>query len=164
MTRARMSSRGSRPKIASERETFPASFPSRVLTLNSIGLAPLLRGRLDGVAHDDPGTLGTGYCTLDQDQTTIFVGRNHFKVLSRYARLAHVTSHLLVLENLARILARARRTVRAVRNRHTVRGAETAEAVALHGAGKALTNGRARHVDELTCCEVTSLELGTDLK
>ncbi len=35
-TRARMSSRGSRPKIASERETLPASLPSSVVTVRSI--------------------------------------------------------------------------------------------------------------------------------
>lgn len=54
--------------------------------------------------------------------------------------------------------------MRAVRNRHTVRGAQTAEAVTLHGAGKALTDRRTGHVDELARREVSSLDLGANVE
>ncbi|KAK0348335.1 hypothetical protein LTR94_037668, partial [Friedmanniomyces endolithicus] len=60
-----------------------------------------------------------------------------------------MASHLLALEDLARILTLAGRTMRTVRNRHAVRGAQTTEVPALHGAGKALTNGMALDVDLL---------------
>src|SRR6478609_10054220 len=135
-----MSSRGSRPKIASDRETLPASFPSRVLTLNSMFLAPLLRSRLDGVANNDPSALGAGDGTLDEDQAAAFVGGHDFEVLGGDARLAHVTSHALALPDLARILVVTSRTVRTVRYGYTVGRTQTAEVVALHGAGEALTD------------------------
>jgi hypothetical protein len=61
-----------------------------------------------------------------------------------------VAGHLLALEHLAGVLTLTGRAVRAVADRHTVRGAQTAEVVPLHRTGKALTDRGARHVDELT--------------
>src|SRR5437870_4859130 len=92
-----MSARGSRPKIASESWTEPASLPSRVVTFSSIsralllgrrrsllgaahdlelaGLRSILRQRLlDGIAHRDPAALGAGNGALDQDQAALDVG------------------------------------------------------------------------------------------
>jgi hypothetical protein len=54
--------------------------------------------------------------------------------------------------------------MRTVRNRHAVRGAQTAEAVALHAAGKTLTDRRAGDIDELSGGEVVSLDLGADVE
>ena len=70
-----------------------------------------------------------------------------------------MTGHLLALEHAARILTLAGRTVRAVGNRDTVRGTQTAEVPALHGTGKALTNARAANVDLLAADEVVGRQL-----
>ncbi|KIU01346.1 hypothetical protein QU38_02110, partial [Staphylococcus aureus] len=75
---------------------------------------------------------------------------------------AHVAGHLLVLEGLARVLTATGRTDRTVRDRHTVRGAQTAEIPALHTAGEALTDRGAGDVDELADDEVIGLDLGAD--
>ena len=61
-----------------------------------------------------------------------------------------MAGHFLAFENLARILTLASRTMRPVRNGHTVRGTQTAKIVALHTTGKTLTNGRARDIHFLT--------------
>src|SRR4029079_6506037 len=97
-----MSARGSRPKIASDSWTEPASLPSRVVTFSSIShtlllgrrfrslaarcleLAGLLRvlwqRLLDGVAHRNPAALGAGNGALDEDQAAPDVGRDHAQV------------------------------------------------------------------------------------
>src|ERR1700751_2478064 len=99
-----MSARGSRPKIASESWTEPASLPSRVVTFSSIsralllgrrcsrllaaasnlelaGLGSFLRQRLlDGVANRDPSTLGAGNGALDEDQAALDVRLHHAKI------------------------------------------------------------------------------------
>src|SRR3954451_3352969 len=97
-----MSARGSRPKIASESCTEPASLPSRVVTFSSIsrtlllgrrfrslatrnlelaGLRRFLRQRLlDGVAPRDPAALGAGNGAFDEDQAALDVGRDHAQV------------------------------------------------------------------------------------
>src|SRR5437879_13006000 len=91
-----MSARGSRPKMASESWTEPASLPSRVVTFSSIshalllgrrfrsllagdlelaGLRSVLRQRLlDGVTHRDPSALGAGNGALDEDQAALHIG------------------------------------------------------------------------------------------
>src|SRR3546814_666139 len=86
-----------------------------------------------------------------------------YTTLFRSARLAHVTSHALALPDLARILVGTGRTMRTVRNRHTVRGTQTTEIMALHGAGEALTDRGARHVHQLTSGEVSGCQLGADV-
>src|SRR3977135_2080047 len=99
-----MSARGSRPKIASESWTEPASLPSRVVTFNSIsrallhcrrircllasasdlelaGLRSFLRQRLlHGIAHRDPSALGAGNGAFDEDQAALDVGLQHTQV------------------------------------------------------------------------------------
>src|ERR1700724_2831328 len=105
--RCRISTRGSRPKIASDRLTEPASAPSSVVIFSSIsrprfrrfgrgrlGLRPVALGRaelaglrrflrqrlLHRVAHRDPATLGARHRTLDQDQATRDVGLHHLEI------------------------------------------------------------------------------------
>src|SRR6187402_3720716 len=165
-----MSWRGSRPKMASESWTEPASLPSRVVTFNSIS-RPLLPGRslgfatrnlelaglrsflrqrlLDGVAHADPAALGAGNGAFDEDQATLDIELNDSKVERGDAVDTHVAGHLLVLPGLAGVLTATGRTDRAVRDRHAVGGAQTAEVPALHTAGKALTDRGAGNVHEL---------------
>src|SRR4051812_40036920 len=70
--------------------------------------------------------------------------------------------HLLVLEGLARILAAAGRTDRAMRDRHAVRCAQATEIPALHAAGKALADGDATDIDELAGNEMIGGDLGAD--
>ena len=106
----------------------------------------LLHRILDG----DPATLGAGNGALDHDQATIAVGLDNLQVLRGHADGAHVTGHLLALEHLARVLTLTGRTMRPVADRDAVRGAQAAEVVALHRAGKTLTDRGAADVDELT--------------
>src|ERR671936_749171 len=181
--RAMMSARGSRPKMASDSCTEPASLPSSVVTFSSIsralllgrrfrslardlelaGLRRFLRQRLlDGVAHPDPAALGAGNGAFDEDQATLDVGRDHAQIQRGDAVDTHVAGHLLVLEGLAGVLAAAGRTDRAVRDRHAVGGAQTAEIPALHAAGKALADRGAGDVDELADDKVVGLDLGAD--
>src|SRR3984893_9051924 len=146
-----MSLRGSRPKIASESWTEPASLPSRVVTFSSISRAPLLGRRcgllaagfrqaelaglrrflrqhlLHRVAHRDPAALGAGNGAFDQDQATLDVGLHHAQIERGDAVDAHVAGHLLVLPGLAGVLAAAGRTDRTVRDRHAVGGTQATE-------------------------------------
>src|SRR6516225_10257195 len=175
-----MSSRGLRPKMASESWTEPASLPSRVVTFSSIsrtlllsrgfrftsnlelaGLRSFLRQRLlDGVAHADPAALGAGNGAFDEDQATLDVELNDAKVERGDAIDTHVAGHLLVLPGLAGVLTTTGRTDRTMRDRHAVRAAQTAEVPALHTAGKALTDRGAGDVDELADDEVVGEDLG----
>src|SRR3546814_4170827 len=98
---------------------------------------------LDGVADGQPGALGAGDAALDEQQAALDVRADDFQVLLGPLAVAHVTGHLLVLEDAARILAVTRRTMGAVADRHAVGGAHAAEAPALHGAGETLKIGRA---------------------
>src|SRR5690606_6472410 len=70
--------------------------------------------------------------------------------------------HLLVLEDLARILALTGRTVSTVTDRHTVRCMHAPEAPALHRALKALALGVARNVHHLPGDEVLCADGGAD--
>src|SRR6185295_14807174 len=72
--------------------------------------------------------------------------------------------HLLVLEHSARILAVAGRAVRAVRHRHAVGRPETAEAPALHRAGKALALRHAGDVDQLAGNEMVGADRRTNVE
>src|SRR6201991_1781927 len=181
-----MSLRGSRPKMASDSWTEPASLPSRVVTFSSISralllgrrfrclfaaasnlelarLGSLLRQRLlDGVAHRNPAALGAGNGAFDEDQAACYVGLHHAKIERGDAIDTHVTGHLLVLEGLAGILTAAGRTDRTMRDRDTVGGAQAAEIPALHAAGKTLTDRGAGDVDELTDHEMVRLNLGAN--
>src|SRR3546814_13177772 len=85
-------------------------------------------------------------------------------MLLRALTVAHVAGHLLVLEDLARILAVTRRTVRAVRDGHAVCRAQTAEVPALHRARKALALGVPGDVDILTSDKVIGRKLGSDVE
>src|SRR3978361_2097936 len=179
-----MSLRGSRPKMASESWTEPASLPSRVVTFSSIsralllgrrlgllttdnpelaGLRRFLRQRLlDGVAHRNPSALAAGNGAFDEDQAALDVGPHHTQIERGDAIDTHVAGHLLVLEGLAGVLTSAGRTDRTVRNRHAVGGAQTAEIPALHAAGKTLADRGAGDVDELTDHEMIGLNFGAN--
>src|SRR4029079_2395260 len=74
-----------------------------------------------------------------------------------------MAGHLLALEHLAGVLALAGGAVAAMAYRHAVRGAQAAKVVSLHGAGKALADGGAGHVDELALDEMVGGDLGADL-
>src|SRR6185295_12301468 len=68
----------------------------------------------------------------------------------------------LVLEGLARILPPAGRADRAMRDRDTMRGAQSAEIPAFHAAGEALADRSPGHVDKLADHEMVGGDLGTD--
>src|SRR5215472_605251 len=187
--RCRMSTRGSRPKIASDRLTDPASAPSKVVIFNSIsrplfgfrlrrrrgrrpvalrqselaGLRRILRQRLlHRVAHRDPAALRTRHRALDQDEAALDVGLHHLEIERGDPLVAELAGHLLVLEHLAGVLAVAGRAERAVRHRHAVRRAQAAEIPPLHRAGETLADRGAGHVDELADHEVVRRDLGAD--
>jgi hypothetical protein len=73
-----------------------------------------------------------------------------------------VAGHLLTFEDFAWILTLAGGAVRAVRNGDAVRGAQTAEVPALHGAGEALADGDAGDVDLLAGNKMVGAEFGAD--
>src|SRR3546814_126833 len=62
-------------------------------------------GQLHRIADEKPCTLVTGDRSLDEDQAALGVGADDFQILLRALTVAHVAGHLLVLEDLARILA-----------------------------------------------------------
>src|SRR4051812_11052933 len=100
-------------------------------------------GDLHRVLDEQPAALVAGNRALDEDEAALDVGADHFEILLGAVGGAHMAGHLLVLEDAARILTLTGRTERAVRERHAVGGAKTAEAPALHAAGKALALGHA---------------------
>ena len=109
---------------------------------------------------EQPATLRAGHRALDEDQAALDVGRNDLKLLLGAILVTHVAGHLLVLEDLARILALTGRTERAVRDRDAVGGAQTAEAPTLHAAGETLTLGATLDVDELAGDIVVGRDFG----
>src|SRR3954470_20310046 len=135
--------RGSRPKISSETSTEPASLPSSLVIFSFISRTFLLGSRrfsrssslfaiavgdlelarlrrilrqrlLHRIAHRDPAALGAWNGAFDQDQAALDIGLHDAQIERGDAVDAHVTGHLLVLESLARILASAGRTDRAM--------------------------------------------------
>src|SRR5690606_36503125 len=68
-----------------------------------------LPASLDGRTHDDVTTGGTRHCALDQQQVTFGIDTHDFQRLHGYALGAHVSGHLLALENTTRSLALANR-------------------------------------------------------
>src|SRR5215467_8108436 len=178
-----MSARGSRPKMASGSSTEPAASPSSDMTFSSMSRALLCRRlptiaglvvrtlvarrlgrarRCLGLRQPELAALGAGHGALDQDEAALDVGLHHLEIERGDAIDAHVARHLLVLEGLAGVLAAAGRADRAVRDRHTVRGAQAAEIPALHAAGVAFTNAGAGHVDELADQEMVGGDLSAD--
>src|SRR5499427_4141955 len=176
-----MSTRGSRPKIASGSSTEPAALPSSDTTLSSMLRALLVGGLafvggrclgfagggglrqllLHRVAQRDPAALGAGHRAFDQDESALDVGLHHLEIERGDALDAQVTRHFLVLESLAGILAAAGGTDRTVRDRNAVRGAQPGEVPALHATRKALADRGPGHVDELPDDEVIGGNLGT---
>src|SRR5687768_7084923 len=134
-----ISTRGSRPKIASDRTTDPASLPSSVVIFMSI-LFALLRSRsfrrcgfrggvvsqaelarlrrvlvqllLHRVAQGDPATAMTRHRAVNQHEAAFDIDLGNLEVQGGDAGVAHLARHLLVLEGLARILTAAGRTDR----------------------------------------------------
>src|SRR5690348_13274211 len=126
-----------------------------------IGRALVAR-KLDGVADRQPRTLVPGHRALDEQQPADRVRADDLEVLLRTVPSTHVPGHLLVLEDAARILAVAGRTVRTVRYRHAVSGAQAAEVPPLHGAGEALALRHAGDVDQLAGDEMLRADAGAD--
>src|SRR5947209_11078269 len=115
---------------------------------------------LHRIAHINPAAAMAGHCAFDEDQPARDIGLHDAQVLRRHALDTHMPGHFFVLERLARVLTSAGRTMRAMRDRHTVRGTQTAEVPALHWAGKALADRRAGDIDELARNEVIGGDLG----
>src|SRR5690242_5771240 len=86
----------------------------------------LMARQLDRVADGQPRALVAGDRALDEQQAADRVRANDLEILLSAVSRTHVTGHLLVLEDAARVLAVAGRTVRAVRDRNAVGRAETA--------------------------------------
>ena len=101
-----------------------------------------------------------GNRALDKNKTALHIHAEHGQIEGGDVVLAQVASHLLALEDLARVLALAGRAVRAVRYRDAVGGAQAAEVPALHRAGEALADGDAGYVHLLARHEVVGGELG----
>src|SRR4029453_14099025 len=106
-------------------------------------------GDLDRVLDQQPAALVTGNRAADEDEAAGEGGGDDLEILLGAVAGPHVAGHLLVLEDAARILAVAGRTVRTVRDRDAVGGAQALEAPALHRAGKALALGHALNIDHL---------------
>src|SRR6266702_4622506 len=127
------------------------------------GLGHILRQRLfHRVPHRDPAALGTRHRAFDQDEAALDIGLHHLEVERRHPLHAHVARHLLFLEGLARVLAAASRTMRAVRDRHPMRGAQPGEIPPLHRAGKTFADRGAGDVDILPDREMIRSDLGAD--
>jgi hypothetical protein len=109
---------------------------------------------LHSITNEQP----TIFCARDralyEDQAARNICANDFEILLRTLTVAHVAGHLLILENLARILALTSRTMGTVGNRHTMRCAHTTEAPTLHGTGKAFTLRVTGDVNELAINKV----------
>src|SRR5512132_2428223 len=118
--------------------------------------------QLDRVSDGQPAALVTRNRALDEQQAADRVRADDLEILLRAVTGTHVTGHLLVLEDAARILAVTRRTVRTVRDGNAVGSAQTAEAPALHGAGEALALRHARDVDQLAGNEVLCADARAD--
>ena len=108
-----------------------------------------MAGDLDGVLDEQPATLRAGHGALHEDEAALDVGADDLEILLGAILVTHVAGHLLVLEDLARILALAGRTERTVRDGDAVGGAQTAEAPALHAALETLALGATLDVDDL---------------
>src|SRR6185295_5046170 len=120
--------------------------------------------QLDRVGDGQPAALVARNRALDEQQAADRVGANDLEILLGAIARAHVAGHLLVLENLARVLPLSGRTVRAVRDRNTVGRAETAEAPALHRAGEALAQSDAGNVDHLAGHEMVCANVRADVE
>src|SRR6266850_8295223 len=72
--------------------------------------------------------------------------------------------HLLVLKGLARILTLTGRTMTTMRDRYAVTGAQPAEIMPLHRAGKALADRDSDHVDMLPRKKMGGGDLRTDFQ
>src|SRR5690606_39217955 len=118
---------------------------------------------LHGVADDHPAALRAGDGATDHQEAALDVDLGDDEVLRGDALVAEVTGHLLALEHLAGVLALTGRAVRAVHGRDAVRGTQTAEVPALHGAREALALAGAGDVHELTRNEVVRRDLGADV-
>ena len=148
---------------------FPAlaglgALPARSLLGRRNGLAAGLALGLHGQAHDHATALRTRDGAADQEQVALDVHFDDLQVFHGAAHHAHVTRHALALEHAARRLALADGARGTMRQRDTVGGMVAGEVVPLHGAGKALADGGAGHVDDFADLETVDLELGAFLQ
>ena len=96
--------------------------------------APSGSGSLTASRTSSQPFFAPGTEPLTKIRPRVDVGADDFEVLLGALLVTHVAGHLLVLEDLARILALTGRTERTVRDRDAVGGAHAAEAPALHAA------------------------------
>ena len=124
------------------------------------GIGGTFRARdLDRILDQQPAALVAGHRALDEEKAAIEVGADDFEILLGAVLRAHMTGHLLVLEDPARILALPGRAERTVGDGNAVGGAHSAEAPALHSALETLALGRALDVDILAGDEMVGGDL-----
>src|SRR5229473_3514414 len=179
--RARMSRRTGRPNTASARSMLPTSLLSRLVMASFMSGSPRpaprrqqparrrarqVLGRLafHRVLDQHVAAIGAGHRALDHDEAALAIGGDDAQILRGHALVAVMAGHLLVLEDLAGILALAGRAVAAVRDRDAVARAQAAEIVPPHDAGEAAALGRAGDVDELPGEEMRRRQLDADLE
>src|SRR5581483_11246917 len=130
-------------KISAGSSTVPTVSPAGERTLMVlIASGPLGRG-----ADQDEAAVRTGDGALDEQQALVRVNGVDGQVLGGHALVAHAAGHAQALEHAARGGAATDGAGRAVLALGAVRGAEAAEAVALHDTGGALALAGAGHVD-----------------
>src|SRR5205085_3125461 len=121
-----------------------------------LAASPLLGGNnhallralaLDRGPDDDLRAGCAGNRAFDHQQVLVGAHFDDAKVLRRARLRAHVSVHALALENTTRVRTAADRAGAAERLVRTVRGAVSAEVVALHDALETLALARAGHVD-----------------
>ena len=122
-----------------------------------------MKSFLHSVANFNIRAFSTRDSALHEEQSTLNVRANDFKVLNSPALDTIVSGHFLALEDFTWVLALTGRTVRPVRDRHTVRGAKTAKVPALHRTGKTFTDGHASNVDFLTRNKMVGLNFSADI-
>src|SRR6185312_12366330 len=118
---------------------------------------------LGGVLDQHPAALGAWHRSLDHDEPALAVGGNDAEILRGHTRIAVMAGHLLVLEDLAGILALPGRAMAAMRDRDAMGGAQAAEIVPAHDAREAAALAGAGDVDELASDEMLGRKLGAHL-
>src|SRR5437762_9867175 len=115
------------------------------------------------IAHRNPSAFDAGHRSSYHNETALLVGLDHLDIERRHALGAQMAGHLLVLENLARILAVSGRADAPMADGHAVRSAQTAEIPAFHAARKAFADRGPSDVDILAGNEMVDGDLGSDL-
>ena len=125
---------------------------------------PLPSRRLYRRPNDDVTAGRSRHSAANEHQILFFTNADHLKVLHGATLVAHLTGHLLPLEDAARVSARADGPRTTKRLMGTVRGALALKAETSHHSGKALALARAGDVNHVAGSDhVGSLDLLADL-